>query len=177
MTAQSPDENFAALAQRLDGLLAQARERGPEVASLVDQVVEASESFTRAGLLGLVSALRDDPTGEGLLLDALDQPAVMALLVRHRIVRGGRPLEVLSVLESLRPYLHASGVEIDVVELDEESAALRASAPAGADLAAVQDEVEQVLMTRVPGLLDVTWADPSTREQAFVPVESLMRRP
>lgn len=166
------------IGRRLDDALAEARAAGPEVAALVDAVLEASEEYTRAGLVALVARLRDDEAGDDLLLSSLDEPAVMALLVRHRIVRGGRPLEVLGVLEALRPYLVASSVDLDVVELDDESAVLRMSAPDGTDTAALADEVEQVLLTRVPGLVSVTWVGPpSSHDQAFVPVESLLRRP
>jgi hypothetical protein len=178
MAADPARSEFADVAQRLDEALAEARSRGPEVAALVDEVLEASEEYTRAGLVALVTRLRHDPAGDELLLSCLDEPAVMALLVRHRIVRGGRPLEVLGVLESLRPYLVASSIDLEVVELDEESAVLQMSAPAGTDTVAPAQEVEQVLLTRVPGLVSVTWVGPSSAgDQAFVPVESLLRRP
>ncbi len=169
-------DDLTAAARRLDHLLARARDQGGDTAALVEEVLEASESYTRAGLVDLVTHLRDDAAGEDLLVAALERPAVMALLVRHRIVRGGRPLEVLGVLEALRPYLVASGAHVDVVALDDEAAVLRLAAPAGHDTAGLQEEIEQALLTRVPGLDAVTWADASA-DSAFVPVESLLRRP
>lgn len=175
MHADQADE-FTAAARRLDELLVRAREQGGETASLVEEVLEASETYTRAGLVDLVTHLRADPQGADLLASALASPAVMALLVRHRIVRGGRPLEVLRVLETLRPYLVASGADVEAVALDDDTAVLRLSAPTGQDDAALQDEIEQALLTRVPGLDAVTWA-PGATDAAFVPVESLLQRP
>jgi hypothetical protein len=169
-------DEFTEAARELDRLLAHAREQGGETARLVEDVLEASETYTRAGLVDLVTHLRADPVGEDLLVSALESPAVMALLVRHRIVRGGRPLEVLGVLETLRPYLVASGADVEVVDLDDETAVLRLAASTGQDGQALQEQIEQALLTRVPGLGQVSWADPAT-DPAFVPVESLLRRP
>jgi Fe-S cluster biogenesis protein NfuA len=170
-------DDFAALAARLDALMDEVRHAEPAVRDLVESVVEASEEFTRAGLVSLVQRLRADATGEDLLVAALEQPEVMALLVRHRIVRGGRPLEILRVVESLRPYLVASGADVEVVELDDDRAVLRL---VGADAAAageLQDGLEQALLSRVPGLATVTWAGAPAAAQAFVPVQDLLRRP
>jgi Fe-S cluster biogenesis protein NfuA len=170
-------DDFAALAARLDELMDRVRHADPAVRTLVDEVVQAAEEFTRVGLVALVQRLRADPGGEDLLVAALEQPEVMALLVRHRIVRGGRPLEVLQVVESLRPYLVASGADIEVVELDDERAVLRLTgtdATTGTELA---DGVEQTLLSRVPGLAEVSWVAAPTAPQAFVPVQDLLRRP
>jgi hypothetical protein len=175
MHADRSDE-FTEAARALDALLARAREGGGETARLVEDVLEASETYTRAGLVDLVTHLRSEPAGEDLLVSALESPAVMALLVRHRIVRGGRPLEVLGVLETLRPYLLARGADVEVVGLDDETAMLRLSASTGQDEQALQEEIEQALLTRVPGLGAVTWAEAAS-DPAFVPVESLLRRP
>jgi len=174
---EAVSEDFVALAARLDELMDRVRHADPAVRSLVDEVVQASEEFTRAGLVSLVQRLRADPAGEDLLVEALEQPEVMALLVRHRIVRGGRPLEVLRVVESLRPYLVASGADVEVVELDDDRAVLRLSGADAATAAELAAGVEQTLLTRVPGLAAVTWMDAPVPPQAFVPVQDLLRRP
>ena len=73
-----------------------------------------SPSSTKQGLIALVQLLRGDQRGGELLYEAVEQPEVMALFVSHGIIRTDRTIDVLRVVEQIRPYLVTSSIEMDV---------------------------------------------------------------
>lgn len=166
-------ESFTDLARRVDDLRARVARQGGEAKALLDETIEAITDFNRVGLASLVSFLRRDPAGVELLYRAVDAPEVMALLVAHGIVRADLTLDVLRVVEQLRPYLVASSVDVEVVRVEGGTAYLRYhGSPPSEEL---DDGLRQAMLTRVPGLRAVERADDGA---AFVPLSSIqVRRP
>jgi Fe-S cluster biogenesis protein NfuA len=173
-----PDADVATLARRADQLREQVRHLpDPTAAALLDDALDAMTAFNRAGLVDLVRAVRADPAGAQALYQAMESPAVMALLAAHDIIRTDRTLDVLRAAEQLGPYLDASGVTLTVVEVDATTARIRlAAAGCGAVDAGLTESVRAALRSRVPGLADVQVlpdAPAAEAGPAFVPLTAL----
>jgi Fe-S cluster biogenesis protein NfuA len=162
---------FDELAARVDELRDQVRHSEHGVQELLDETLAAITAFNRAGLVELVQVLRSDPRGEELLFDAVDRPEVMALLVSHEIVRVDRTLDVLRIVDQLRPALAASSVQLDVVRVEGDRAIVAFGGGCNAPTQAVRDEILQALGARLPSGMTVVEDQPS--DQAFVPLTSL----
>jgi hypothetical protein len=171
-TMDTSELTFAELAQRVDELRDRVRHCESEVGELLDETIEATTAFNRAGLVALVHLLRTDPRGEELLYEAVELPEVMALLVAHDIVRADRTLDVLRAVDQLRPYLASSSIELEVVEVDGDVARVRFGTGCKAPDAAVRDEVREAIRSRVPGLASVEEVSAESGG-AFVPLASL----
>jgi len=79
----------------------------------------------------------------------------MALFVSHGIVRSDRTLDVLRVVEQIRPYLVTSSVEMTVESVRGDVAYVKFATGCNAPDQLVKDEIMGVIMQRVPGLLGV----------------------
>lgn len=165
-------EDFAELAARVDELRDRVRHQERSASELLDQTLEAITEFNRRGLIALVHTLRQDPRGEQLLFEAVDRPEVMALLASHGIIRTEATLDVLRVVESIRPYLVTSSIEMDVERVSGDVAYVRFGSGCSAPSQEARDEIRGVILQRVPGLRAVEEVadDPG---QAFIAVSSL----
>jgi Fe-S cluster biogenesis protein NfuA len=167
-------DDFVSVARRADRLREEvAHYRDPNARELLDETVEAIMAFNRHGLVELVRMLRSDPRGADLLYRAVEKPEVMALLASHDIVRADRTLDVLRVVEQLKPYLVASSVDLEVVEVDGDVAHVRFSGSGcgGVDTE-LKDSVSSTLVSRVPGLRAVQEVE-AEPNRAFVPLQSI----
>lgn len=166
--------SFAELARRADAARTKVAKAEPATRELLTEATDAITAFHRAGLVTLVRALRADPRGAELLYAALDQPEVMALLVAHDIVRADRAVEVLAVIEQIRPYLAAAGTDAEVVQVDDDVAYIRfAGRGCEAPPSDLKDSVLETLLDRVPGLREAHEVAPAASDPAFIPLGSL----
>lgn len=173
MTALEPTtgETFDELAARVDELRDRVRHTDEHARELLDETLEAVTAFNRAGLVELVQVLRADPRGEQLLFDAVDRPEVMALLVAHDIVRVDRTMDVLRVLDQLRPHLAAASVQLDVVRVEADRVVVSFGSGCSAPAENVRDEIRTVMSSRLDGMAVVE--ESPGGGAAFVPLTSL----
>lgn len=162
------DESFDELAARVDAL--RDRVSHTDQAALLTETLEAITEFNRRGLIALVQMLREDAAAGEVLYAAVEQPEVMALFVSHGIIRSDRTLDVLNVLEQIRPHLIASSVEMSVEEVRDDVAYVRFASGCSAPDQQTKDEIMGVIRQRVPGLKDVLELQESG---AFVSLDSL----
>lgn len=149
------EAEFSDVAQRVDELRDRIRHSDPETQQLLEETLAAITEFNKRGLIGLVQLLRDDERGGELLYEAVEAPEVMALFVSHGLIRTDRTLDVLRVLEGIRPYLVTSSIELEVDRVDGDIAYVRFGTGCSAPSQETKDEVMGVILQRVPGLTDV----------------------
>lgn len=166
---------FGELAARVDALRDRVNHSDEHVRALLEQTIDAVTAFNRAGVVTLVRMLREDPTACDVLYRAMDRPEVMALLVSHDIVHAGRALDVLRVVEQIRPHLVASGLDVEVVSVADDTVTLQFTGACGSSTAELRDGVREVLLARVPGLREVREAGGATGGggPAFIPLSTL----
>lgn len=163
-------ETFDELAARVDEL--RDRVSHTEQADLLRETIEAITDFNRRGLITLVQMMRENEAAGEVLYAAVDEPEVMALFVSHGIIRSDRTLDVLQVMEQIRPHLVASSVEMEVEEVRDDVAYVRFATGCSAPDQQTKDEIMGVLRQRVTGLHEVV----EVRDEpgpAFVAVDSL----
>jgi hypothetical protein len=168
-TAPAP-ESFDELAARVDELRARVSHHDEHARSLLEETLDAVAAFNRAGLVELVRVLRADPRGEELLFDAVDRPEVMALLVSHEIVRVDRTMDVLRVVDQLRPHLAAASVQLEVVRVEGDSAVVSFGTGCNAPAENVKAEILTVLTSRLSGM---SLVEEVRSSETFVPLTSL----
>jgi len=163
---------FDELAGSIDQLRDRIGHQPADVRDLLTETLDAITEFNRRGLAALIETLRADPRGEELLFAAVESPEVMAVLVAHRLVRTDATLDVLRVVESIRPYLVASSIELEVSRVDGDTAYVRFASGCSAPSQADKDEIMGVIRQRVPALGAVVEVvdEPA---QAFVSLSSL----
>ncbi len=83
--------SLAELAQRVDEAAAALESLAPEARERAEAVKAAIEAFHRPALVAIVQALKADPRGKELLFELVDDPAVLAVLSLHGIVRAPAP--------------------------------------------------------------------------------------
>jgi Fe-S cluster biogenesis protein NfuA len=155
--AMNPDvpATFEDLARHVDALLDRVGHLEPSVQELVRDTIDAVTEFNKAGLVALVHVLRQDARGGELLYEAVELPEVMALFVQHGIIRTDRTIDVLRIVEQIRPYLVTSSIEMEVESVRGDVAYVRFAKGCSAPDQATKDEIMGVIMQRVPGLKGV----------------------
>ena len=146
---------FDELAQRIDELRDRVHHQEPAVQRLLDDTIDAITAFNKQGLIALVQLLRGDERGGELLYEAVESPEVIALFVSHGIIRTDRTIDVLRVVEQIRPYLVTSSIEMSVETVRGDIAYVRFGTGCNAPDPDVKDEIMGVIMQRVPGLKGV----------------------
>ena len=149
------EATFDDLAARIDELRDQIAHQDPAVRTLLDDTIEAITEFNKQGLIALVQLLRADARGGELLYEAVERPEVMALFVSHGIIRTDRTIDVLRVVEQIRPYLVTSSIEMTVESVRGDTAYVRFATGCNAPDQVVKDEIMGVILQRVPGLASV----------------------
>ena len=164
--------SFEEVAAKVDELRDRVHHEDQRVQQLVDDTIDAVTEFNKRGLITLVQLLRDDERGGELLYQAVDQPEVMALFVAHGLIRTDRTIDVLRVVEQIRPYLVTSSIEMSVKSVQNDVAFVRFAKGCSAPSQVTKDEIMGVIMQRVPGLKGVEEVadDPST---AFIGLDTI----
>jgi Fe-S cluster biogenesis protein NfuA len=155
MSSTQQTATFDDLARHIDELRDQVSHLDPRAQELLRDTIEAITEFNKAGLVALVHLLREDARGGELLYEAVERPEVMALFVTHGIIRTDRTIDVLRVVEGIRPYLVASSIEMDVETVRDDIAYVRFATGCSAPDQATKDEIMGVIRQRVPGLVGV----------------------
>lgn len=163
---------FEDLAQTIDELRDRVGHLDASTQALLEDTLAAVTEFNKRGLVELVHLLRGDERGGELLYEAVEQPEVMALFVSHGIIRTDRTLDVLRVIEQIRPYLVTSSIEMEVESVRGDVAYVRFATGCNAPDQATKDEIMGVIRQRVPGLKAVEEVAPEPA-QAFISVDSL----
>ena len=79
----------------------------------------------------------------------------MALFVSHGLIRTDRTIDVLRVVEQIRPYLMTASVEMSVESVRNDIAYVKFGKGCSAPSQENKDEIMGVIMQRVPGLKGV----------------------
>jgi Fe-S cluster biogenesis protein NfuA len=146
---------FEDMARRIDELRDQVNHQEPAVQRLLDDTIAAITEFNRQGLIALVHLMREDERGGELLYEAVEKPEVMALFVSHGIIRSDRTLDVLRVVEQIRPYLVTSSIEMTVESVRNDVAYVKFATGCSAPDQTTKDDIMGVIMQRTPGLKGV----------------------
>lgn len=154
-TSTDSPQTFEDLARHIDELRDRVSHLDPVANDLLKQTIEAITEFNKVGLITLVQLLREDQRGGELLYEAVETPAVMALFVSHGLIRTDRAIDVLRVVEQIRPYLVTSSIEMEVESVTDDVAYVRFAKGCSAPDQATKDEIMGVIMQRVPGLKGV----------------------
>jgi hypothetical protein len=155
MTASAEPRTFEDLARRIDELRDRVHHQDAATQQLLEETLEAITEFNKQGLIALVQLLRSDERGGELLYEAVERPEVMALFVSHGIIRTDRTIDVLRVVEQIRPYLITSSIEMEVESVRGDVAYVRFAKGCSAPDQVTKDEIMGVIMQRVPGLKGV----------------------
>jgi len=153
--ATTEQPTFEDLARHIDELRDRVSHLDPAAKTLLDETIEAITEFNKMGLISLVQLLREDSRGGELLYEAVERPEVMALFVSHGLIRTDRTIDVLRVVEQIRPYLVTSSIEMEVESVRDDVAYVRFAKGCSAPDQTTKDEIMGVIMQRVPGLVGV----------------------
>ena len=167
--------SFEELAQDVDRLRDQVHHHEPAVQQLLEDTIEAITEFNKQGLIALVHLLRSDERGGELLYEAVERPEVMALFVTHGIIRTDRTIDVVRVVEQIRPYLVTSSIEMSVERVRDDVAHVKFATGCHAPQQEVKDEIMGVIMQRVPGLKGVEEIKDETG-RVFISVDKIRTR-
>ena len=156
------------------------RTPGATAETALDAVTLLTEVYGEALTRVMDRASADPRVLELLVGDDL----VGHLLVLHDIHPEPVERRVVRALDALRPRLHRSGADAELVAIEEETARVRVNRSGcgcGGGAEPIEDVVRETVLAVAPDLADVHVAAPDTdttaAPKAFVPVEALMRPP
>ncbi|MDQ0340942.1 nitrite reductase/ring-hydroxylating ferredoxin subunit/Fe-S cluster biogenesis protein NfuA [Caldalkalibacillus uzonensis] len=155
-------EDFHALAEHVDRVLESVKELPEDACRKAMELKKAIEAFHEHALRKLIRTIRETEEGKELLLKAVGDPAVYALLSMHGIIKQDLFTRVAAVLEEVRPYLRSHGGDVELVKVEGHTAYVRLQgACSGCSLSAVtlKTAVEEAVKTRVPEIEDVLMAE------------------
>lgn len=139
---------------------------------------DAIEAFHRPALVHMVQVLREDPRGKELLFDLVDDPSVRAVFALHGIIRADPVARARSALESVRPYLQSHGGDVELVRVENGTAAVRLHGSCnGCSMSAVtlRELVEEALVNGVDEIVGIEVLDDEPTV-AFVPLSAIGRK-
>ena len=173
------EPSFDDAAKRVDDALSAVERLDSISRAAALELRSAIEAFHRMGLLSIVRALRNDPRGKELLFELVDDPAVHALLLLHSIIRQDPMTRAQKALDTVRPYLHSHGGDVELIELREGIAVVRLQGSCnGCSMSAVtlREGVEEAL---VSGVEEITGIEvlPNEPTAAFIPLGSIGHKP
>lgn len=152
---EATSNNIESLSERIDEILKDIRKMDlPEyqMKKIMD-LKEAIESFHGEALKELVKIIRSTDEGKELMLRAVEEPSIYAMLLLHGIIRQSLYTRVAAVMEEIRPYLksHGGDVELDKIEGNVVYVKLQ-GACSGCSLSAVtlKNGVEEAIKARIP---------------------------
>ena len=84
----------------------------------VMELKEAIEAFHEEALRKLVKTVRKTEEGKKLMLEAVEDPSVYAMLLLHGIIKQDLYTKVAAVMEEIRPYLRSHGGDIELEKIE-----------------------------------------------------------
>lgn len=152
--------NAELLSERIDQILKEIREMDFAEHQLkkVMELKEAIEAFHQDALKKLVTIVRSTDEGKELMLKAVEDPSVYAMLLIHGIIKQSLYTRVASVIEEIRPYLNSHGGDIDLDKIEGNVVYVRLQgACSGCSLSAItlKNGVEEAIKTRIPEIEQV----------------------
>lgn len=176
MTKTSEKErDFATLAAAVDRAMERVGQLPEEFREVTLKLKEALEALNAQALTTLVRLLRQDPRGEELLYEALDQPEVYQLFLSHGIIQPSLESRVAQALELVRPYVRSHGGDVELVEVQGDTAFVRLHGScSGCSMSAqtLKHGVEAAITGRIPEIRRIQ----EVKENAvagFIPLEQI----
>jgi nitrite reductase/ring-hydroxylating ferredoxin subunit/Fe-S cluster biogenesis protein NfuA len=165
-TPTPPADDLEALAERVDQATSEVHALDDDSRTRALNLKHAVEAFHKAGLTRIVRRLRDDPRGKELLFELVDDPLIYALFVMHGIIRADPVTRVTQVLETVRPYLHSHGGDVELVEVRGDTVSIRlhgACNGCSQSAAALRQGVEEAILGQIAEIkqVEVVPSEPS----------------
>ncbi len=181
-------EEFHAAAERLDELV-QALESlpYPAIREQVFEILQAVDAIHREGLGRLVESLRAQGQNEAIERAAED-PVIQSLLLLYNLLPGDELTQAEAALDSVRPYIHSHGGEVEVLNVADGVVHVRLSGAcygcAGSTIT-LRRGIETALREGYPGFRSLVAHEPEPRASisptGFIPLSQLdapaLRRP
>ncbi|GAX89152.1 NifU family protein [Effusibacillus lacus] len=155
-------EDFQALAEHVDRVLDSIKELPEDTRAKALELKKAIEAFHEHALRKLVRTIRETDAGKGLLLKAVEDSAVYAMLFMHGIIKQDLFTRVAVVLEEVRPYMRSHGGDVELVKVEGETVYVRLhGACSGCSMSAktLKDGVEEAIKARIPEIEEVVMAE------------------
>jgi nitrite reductase/ring-hydroxylating ferredoxin subunit/Fe-S cluster biogenesis protein NfuA len=168
-------EDFNALAERVDRELSSIKELPEDARRKAMELKKAIEAFHEHGLRKLVRTFRETDAGKELLLKAVEDPAVYAMLFMHGIIKQDLFTRVAAVLEEVRPYMRSHGGDVELVKVEGETVYVRLQgACSGCSMSAVtlKNGVEEAIKARVPEIEYVIMAGDEVAS-GYLPIHAI----
>jgi Fe-S cluster biogenesis protein NfuA len=158
----------------------------PVTAPLAEDLVAELIGLHTAGLQRVLEMIGQS---DRALLDRLaDDPLVAGLLSLHDLHPQPLAQRVEGALETVRPYLHSHGGDVEVVDIDDDGVVWLdlqgACDGCEGSQATLQSAVEDAIRNAAPEVTGIAVHDPSpvthpapTGGQGLIPLESLRTRP
>lgn len=143
------------LSERIDEVLKEIRNMdfSDDQLKKIMQLKDAIEAFHEDALRKLVKIVRTTDEGKELMLRAVEEPSVYAMLLFHGIIKQSLYTRVIAVMEEIRPYLNSHGGDIELEKIEDNIVYVRLQgACSGCSLSAVtlKNGVEEAIKTRIP---------------------------
>ncbi|WP_454231721.1 NifU family protein [Mycolicibacterium fortuitum] len=170
-----PDQDFEALAKRVDDAIAALAglEDGPR--AVAEEVKAAIEAVHRAGLTTMVRRMRAHDGARPVLFDLVDDPGVHLLLSLHGIIRPDPMTHANQVLVQVRPQLQSHGGDVTLVRIEDGTAFVRLEGACnGCSMSSVtlRNLVESALTENVPSVTGIEVL-PNEPSPTLIPLEAL----
>lgn len=172
--AVQQEDKLQELADQIDETLASVKELPEEFRSKALKLKKAIESFHEYALRKLVQTLRQTDAGKELLYEAVEDPAVYAMLLMHGIIKQDLVTRVAAVLEEVRPYLRSHGGDVELVKVEDQTVHVRLQgACSGCSLSAVtlKNGVEEAIKARIPEIEYVVMVNDQI-SSGYMPLDS-----
>jgi nitrite reductase/ring-hydroxylating ferredoxin subunit/Fe-S cluster biogenesis protein NfuA len=176
--AAQPDSQLDEAARRVDAAVAAVDALDDDARGAALELKDAVEAVHRPALVQIVRTLRADPRGKELLFELVDDPAVVAVLSLHGIVRPPLTTRLEAALDQVRPYLQSHGGEVELVDVVDAVARVRLhGACNGCSMSAVtlRETVTEALVSGVEEIRGVEVVEDQPTA-AFIPLGSVGRR-
>jgi Fe-S cluster biogenesis protein NfuA len=173
VAANGPD--VEELARAVDTTIAAVEELDEPARTRAHELRAAIEGFHRPALVHIVRTLRHDPRGKELLFALVDDPLVRSVFALHGIIKPDPATLATRALDSVRPYLHSHGGDVELVRIEGGAAVVRLQGSCrGCSGSAVtlHQTVEEALVAAVEEIdrIEVLDDEPTS---AFIPLESV----
>jgi Fe-S cluster biogenesis protein NfuA/nitrite reductase/ring-hydroxylating ferredoxin subunit len=166
------DEEFQQKIIQLDNLIRQFEELPlPQIQEKVFEMLQMIDAFHREGLGRLVAFLREQDLAD-LIEQASADPAIHTLLVLYDLLPGDPLVEAEKALDSVRPYIHSHGGEVQLLGIDNGIVHLRlagaCSGCAGSTFT-LRRGIESALREKVPGFRGIENHENQTQTGRVLP--------
>lgn len=170
------NETFVEVAERIDkALKAVEKIENDEAKMHALGLKTAIEEFHKIALTSIVKKLKSDERGKELLFELVDDPAVLAVLQLHGIVKQSINTKILQTLDIVRPFMQSHGGDVEFVNYEDSVAYVRLQGACnGCSQSAVtlREGVEKALMESIPEIKSVQVL-PNEPSPALIQIESL----